>query len=170
MLPAIAPDWHIAQANIAIPHEPIDSPALADFVALLDPVNALADRAPGFVWRLQTEEGDATSIRPFDDERIIVNMSVWESIEALWGFVYDGSHLEVMRRRREWFTKLAEAHLALWWVPAGSIPTVEEMSDRVEQLRAHGPTPYAFTFKLRFPPPSAFSRDEIVDERDPCPA
>ncbi len=97
-------DWHVAQVNIGIPVEPLDTPALEGFVAMLEPVNALADSAPGFVWRLQTEEGDATSIRAFDDDRMIINMSVWESIEALWEFVYDGRHLEVMRRRREWFT------------------------------------------------------------------
>ena len=136
---------------------------------MLDPVNAVADETPGFVWRLQTEDGDATSIRPFDNEGVIVNMSVWESVEALWRFVYDGSHLEVMRRRREWFTRLAEAHLALWWIPAGSIPTVEDIRDRVEHLRAHGPTPYVFTFKRRFPSPSASFPRAIVDDRDPCP-
>jgi hypothetical protein len=95
---------------------------------------------------------------------------VWESIEALWRFVYDGRHLEVMRRRREWFTRLAEAHLVLWWIPAGSIPTLTEMRERVEYLREHGPTPHAFTFKRHFPPPSALERGEIVDDRDPCPA
>ena len=91
--------------NIALPREPLDSPALAEFVANLEPVNALADAAPGFVWRLQDDSGDATSIQAFDDDRLIINMSVWESIEALWSFVYDGGHLEVMRRRREWMTK-----------------------------------------------------------------
>ena len=166
----IARNWHIAQVNIAIPREPLDTPALADFVAQLEPVNALADQSRGFVWRLQTEEGDATSIRAFDDERILVNASIWESIEALWRFVYDGRHLEVMRRRREWFTRMAEAHLALWWVPAGSIPTLTEIRDRVDHLRTHGPTPFAFTFKRHFPPPSAGSQEPIVDERDACPA
>jgi hypothetical protein len=166
----IAQDWHIAQANIGITKEPLDSPALAEFVAQLEPVNALADESAGFVWRLQTEEGDATAIRAFDDERILVNASVWESIEALWRFVYDGRHLEVMRRRREWFTRLAEAHLVLWWVPAGAIPTLADIRERVEHLRTHGPTPYAFTFKRHFPPPSARERREIVDDRDPCPA
>jgi hypothetical protein len=130
----------------------------------------LADGSPGFVWRLQTDEGDATTIRPFEDERILVNMSVWESMESLWRFVYDGRHLEVMRRRREWFTRLAETHLALWWIPAGSIPTAADIRERVEHLRVHGPTPYAFTFKRHFPPPSDSFRDEIIDERDPCPA
>ena len=132
-------DWHVAQVNIGIPVEPLDTPALAGFVALLEPVNALADSAPGFVWRLQTEDGDATSIRAFDDDRMIINMSVWESIEALWNFVYDGDHLKAMRRRREWFTRLAESHMALWWVPAGELPTVADSELRVARLRAEGP-------------------------------
>jgi hypothetical protein len=148
----------IAQVNIALPREPLDSPALADFVANLEPVNALADAAPGFVWRLQDESGDATSIQAFDDERLIINMSVWESIEALWTFVYDGGHLEVMRRRREWMTRLAESHMALWWVPEGHTPTIEEARERLEHLRAHGPTERAFTFKKRVP------------DREPCAA
>ena len=149
------PGWHLAQVNIALPHEPLDTPALAGFVAELEPVNALANAAPGFVWRLQTDEGDATSIKAFGDERLLVNMSVWESIEALWAFVYAGGHLAVMRRRREWFSRLAESHQALWWVPAGHLPTVEEAEERLARLRAEGPTPYAFTFKARF---SATSR------------
>jgi hypothetical protein len=146
---------HLAQVNIALPREPLDSPALAEFVANLEPVNALADSAPGFVWRLEDESGDATSIRAFDDERLIINMSVWESIEALWAFVYDGGHLEVMRRRREWMTKLAESHQVLWWITAGTIPTPAEARERLERLRADGPTPYAFTFKQRYPAPGA---------------
>ena len=140
-------DRHVAQVNIALPRQALDSPALAEFVANLEPVNALADAAPGFVWRLQDESGDATAIQAFDDERLIINMSVWESVEALWDFVYDGGHLEVMRRRREWMTKLAEMHMALWWVPAGHIPTIEEAKDRLDHLREHGPTADAFTFK-----------------------
>jgi len=141
---------HLAQVNVAIPREPIDSPALAEFVELLEPVNALADSSPGFVWRLQDESGDATSIRPFEDERILVNMSVWNSVDALWSFVYAGRHLDVMRRRREWFTRLAEAHMALWWIPAGELPSLDDARERVEHLRAHGPTPHAFTFKRCF--------------------
>jgi hypothetical protein len=163
--------WHIAQVNIAIPHEPIDSPALADFVANLEPVNAVADAAPGFVWRLQDESGDATAIRPFDDERLLINMSVWESIESLWDFVYDGRHLAVMRRRREWFVRLAESHMALWWTPAGEIPTTRDAELRIDHLRAYGPTPQAFDFKHRFGPPEATaSAEPIVDDREPCPA
>jgi len=151
----VSAGWHVAQVNIALPREPLDSPALADFVANLEPVNALADVARGFVWRLADETGDATSIRAFDDERLIINMSVWASIEALREFVYSGGHLDVMRRRREWMTRIAETYLALWWLPAGELPTIGDARRRLDHLRAHGPTPYAFTFKRRFPPPAS---------------
>ena len=163
--------WHVAQVNIALPIEPLDSPTLAGFVALLEPVNALADSAPGFVWRLQTDEGDATAIRAFGDDRLIVNMSVWESIESLWAYVYDGGHLAAMRRRREWFTRMAESHLVLWWVRAGELPTVADAEERLDRLHAEGPTPYAFTFKRRFgPPPVAAGAEAEIDDRDPCTA
>jgi hypothetical protein len=163
--------FRVAQVNIAFPREPVDSPALAEFAANLEPVNALADAAPGFVWRLQDSSGDATSIRAFDDERLIINMSVWESIETLWRFVYDGRHLEIMRRRREWFTRIAESHLALWWIPAGEIPAIADAEARVDHLRARGPTPFAFTFKQRLAAPNVErSSEPIVDDRGPCPA
>jgi hypothetical protein len=161
-------DWQIAQVNIALPREPLDTPALADFVAELEPVNALADSAPGFVWRLQDESGDATSIQAFDDERLIINMSVWESIENLWRFVYDSRHLEVMRRRREWMVKLAETHMALWWVPAGHLPGTDEARERIDHLRGHGPTPHAFSFKQRYPVPGAGDPEPSFDDREPC--
>jgi hypothetical protein len=160
--------WRIAQVNIALPREPLDTPALADFVAELEPVNALADSAPGFVWRLQDESGDATSIQAFDDERLIINMSVWESVEDLWRFVYDSRHLEVMRRRREWMIKLAESHMALWWIPAGHLPGTEEARERLDHLRAHGPTPHAFGFKQRYPPPGSGIHEPSFDDREPC--
>ncbi len=142
--------FHLVQVNVAVPREPLDSPALAEFVANLEPVNALADRSPGFVWRLADESSDATSIRAFEDERMIINMSVWESVEALWAFVYVGRHLEVMRRRREWMTRIADTYMALWWLPAGEIPTPAQARERLDHLRAHGPTPWAFTFKRRY--------------------
>ncbi|HSH59144.1 MAG TPA: DUF3291 domain-containing protein [Acidimicrobiales bacterium] len=143
---------HLAQCNIARLREPLDSPRLADFVAALGPVNSLADRAEGFVWRLQTEEGDATGIRAFDDDMLIVNLSVWESIDALASFTYSGDHLAVMRRRREWFERMAESHLVLWWIPAGSLPTVEGARSRLDLLRAVGPSRDAFTLRARFNP------------------
>ena len=148
----------LAQVNIGRLRAPLDSPMLADFVAGLDPVNALADVAPGFVWRLQTEEGNATGVRAFDWDAagsagVIVNMSVWESVEALAAFVYSDAHRQVLRRRREWFAKMAEAYAALWWIPGGSIPATDQAEDRVRYLRAYGPTPYAFTLRAHFPPP-----------------
>jgi Domain of unknown function (DUF3291) len=161
-------DWHLAQVNVGIPRGPMDSATMAGFVARLDAVNALADGAPGFVWRLQDEGGNATAISVFDDPGLIVNMSVWESVEALWDFVYDGRHLEVMRRRREWFTRMAEAFMCLWWVPAGEIPTVGDAEDRLTRLRAEGPTPYAFTFKQRFEPPTDPSSTGNGSRQDPA--
>lgn len=156
---------HVAQVNIARARAPIDSPLLADFRAMLDPINALADRSPGFVWRLQTEDGDATGIRGFGDDRIIVNMSVWESIDHLADFVYRSAHIEVMRRRREWFERIS-LHAALWWVPAGHEPSVAEAEERLAHLRRHGPTPHAFTFKQRFSP----TDELVVDDELGCPA
>ncbi|RSN45439.1 DUF3291 domain-containing protein [Actinomadura sp. WAC 06369] len=144
------PRYHLAQFNVATMRFPLDDPRMAEFVEMLDPVNALADTAPGFVWRL-VEDGqpDATRMRPAGDD-VIVTFSVWESAEALWDFVYRSGHLESMRRRREWFLRHAEAHLVLWWVPAGHVPTVEEGMERLALLRAEGPSPRAFTFASPF--------------------
>lgn len=142
------PAHHLAQLNIALPREPLDAPLLAEFVAALDPVNAAADARPGFVWRLQDEAGNATGIRAFGDDRLIVNLSVWESLEALRDFVYaDPAHLAVLRQRRAWFERMAESHLVLWWVPAGELPTVADAEERLDLLRTLGPSPEAFTFR-----------------------
>jgi heme-degrading monooxygenase HmoA len=163
------PTYHLAQLNIGRIRGPMDSPIMADFVARLDAVNALADAAPGFVWRLQTEDGNATAIRPYDDDRIAVNMSVWESADALHAFVYRGDHIEVMRRRREWFERMEDAYVVLWWVPAGHRPSVAEAVARLEALRRDGPTPHAFTFRRLFPAPN--DADAAARELpDACPA
>jgi len=147
----------------------MDAPVMADFRAALDPINALADQATGFVWRLQTDEGDATAIRAYEDERMIVNMSVWESLTALRAFVYTSGHTSVMRQRARWFEKL-ETYLVLWWVPVGHEPTIEEATQRLEHLKRHGPTAYAFTFRANFPAPDAGpAAAPIADEID-CPA
>ena len=143
---------HIAQVNVARALEPLDAPLLRDFVAALAPVNALADAAPGFVWRLQTDDGDATSVRIDPDPRVIVNLSVWASIEALWAFVYGSAHVGVMQRRRTWFERPVESHLAMWWVPVGATPGVEEAMQRLALHRRHGPSPRAFDFKHPFAP------------------
>ena len=160
---------HLAQLNVARFKLPLDDPRMSGFVEALDPINAVADGAPGFVWRLQTEEGNATSIHAFEDDLMLVNMSVWESVEALADFVYRSGHLDVMRRRRQWATRMVEAHMCLWWLPARAIPTVEEAIVRLDHLREHGPTPRAFTFKKRFSPDEAVVASP-EDERWFCPA
>lgn len=141
----------LAQVNIARLKAPLDSPQLKDFVAALDPVNADADAADGFVWRLQGDGGDATDVAVFGDDWLIINMSVWRDTNALTAFMYQGRHREMLARRREWFERIEEAMVALWWVPAGHRPTVAEAEARLLHLRANGPTPYAFTLRTSFP-------------------
>jgi hypothetical protein len=162
-------DWQLAQVNIGRLRAPVDDPLITEFVAGLDRINALADRAPGFVWRLQTEDGNATAVRPVaDDELLAINMSVWESVEALADFVYRSGHVTFMRRRREWFERFATSYLALWWIPAGATPTVAEAMDRLAHLDRHGPTAAAFTFKHRFAPPPGGRSILPGDTRDEC--
>ncbi len=145
---------HLAQLNIGRIRAPLDSPQLADFVAALPEINALAEESPGFVWRLITPDGaDATTFRPYDDDMIIVNASVWESLEALRRYVFDTLHVTYLRRRREWFEQLGEAYTVLWWVPIGHQPTVAEAVERLELLRAKGSSPQAFTFRDPYPVP-----------------
>lgn len=164
-------DYQLAQLNVGRLRAPLDSPDLADFVANLGPINSLADSAPGFVWRLQTEDGNATAVRVFDDDMLLVNMSVWESLEALANFVYKSPHRDVMTRRREWFNRTVEPYVVLWWVEAGHIPTTAEAKERLFYLRTTGPTPYAFTFRSPYPFPgeSAAPRTDAT-ELWSCPA
>lgn len=151
--------FHLAQLNIGRLRAPLDTPLLEGFVSALEPINALADEAPGFVWRLQTEEGDATALRPFEGEdMLLVNMSVWESLDTLSDFVYRSDHRPVMAQRRQWFERMSDAFQVLWWVPAGHIPSVEEAKERLMVLREKGPSPEAFTFRRSFPPP-----DEVME-------
>ena len=151
---------HLAQINIGHPRGAMDSAEMAGFVAELEPLNALADTAPGFIWRMQySPDGNATSIPGFVADAgpsgIIINMSVWESVDALADYVLRSRHVEVMRRRREWFHRMADAFTALWWVPAGHRPTVAEAEERVAALRSLGPTPLAFTLGKAFAAPEA---------------
>jgi heme-degrading monooxygenase HmoA len=163
--------FQLAQLNIGRAVAPVDSAQLADFVAALAPINALADRAPGFVWRFQTDEGNATALRPYEDDRIMVNFSVWENAETLHAFVYQTVHAKVMARRREWFEKMTDPFMVLWWVPAGHRPTIEEAIARLETLRTLGETAEAFTFKRLFPPPGEVSQESADGLRpDACPA
>lgn len=139
--------FHLAQINVARALAPLDSPQLAGFVARLDDINALADRSPGFVWRLQSDSGNATDIQVSDDPQLIVNMSVWRDLDALFAYVYRSDHLQVMAQRRQWFEKPAGAFMALWWLPAGTLPTADEGMERIALLDRQGATPQAFTFK-----------------------
>jgi hypothetical protein len=146
--------FHVAQLNIARLIEPLESPRLAGFVELLPVVNGLADAAPGFVWRLVDEDGgDATHLRPFGPD-YIVNLTVWESVDALREFVYRSGHIEPLRRRREWFHVADQPYAVLWWVPAGHIPTVDEAAHRLARLREAGPGPDAFTLREPYPAPA----------------
>ena len=146
-------EWHLAQINIARMRAPIDDPIMADFVAQLQPINALAEQSPGFVWRLQSDNGDATSIKIYDDDMIIINLTVWESPEALRGYVYKSAHSGPMRDRRRWFEKFDGPYYALWWIPAGHVPDPQEGKGRLEYLREHGDSEHAFSFKHIFPKP-----------------
>jgi len=147
--------YELAQLNIGIIKGTMDSPVMADFAANLERINALAERSSGFVWRLQTDAGDATALRPFEDENMLVNMSVWRDAESLSTYVYGSAHVELTRRRREWFERMREAFLVLWWVPKGHRPSVVEALAKLEVLRARGPSAEAFTFRHAFPAPDA---------------
>ncbi len=145
-------EYHLAQCNIATMRGDADDPVMAGFFARLDELNAIADAAPGFVWRLQTDDGDATAIRAFDNPRILFNLSLWESVEALEEYVYRSDHLSAVQRRTAWFERPSRAPLVLWWVPAGHVPDVEEAKGRLETLWQHGPGGSAFNFRQRFGP------------------
>jgi len=145
--------YHLAQINIGRLVAPIDDPKIAGFVSQLEPVNVLADKSPGFVWRLQSSSGNATDIVYSDDPTILVNMSVWESLEALRDYVYRSDHMKVLRDRAKWFQKMDKPFYCLWWVPAGHIPTVAEGRERLEYYQKHGATPFSFWFSQRFPQP-----------------
>ena len=159
---------HLAQLNVGLLRAPLDDPAIDDFRLNLAPINTLAEVSPGFVWRLQDEGGDATGIKPFGDELEIINLTVWESIDALAEFTYRSGHVELLRRRREFFETPTRPIVCLWWIPEGTIPTVDDAIARLEHLRAQGPTPSAFTFRQRFEPGDDEAR--LGPERDTCPA
>lgn len=147
--------YHLAQVNIARARAPMDHPLMQGFVEQLAPINALAEASPGFVWRLQTEEGDATSVQAFDDPQIIVNLSLWESLEALRDYVYAGPHLALLKQRKAWMEKLPGPTLALWWLPAGRLPSLEDARQALRSLTEQGPSPAAFGFARPFAAPSA---------------
>jgi hypothetical protein len=150
--------FHLAQINIGRLVAPLDDPRISSFLAQLDAINALAEQSSGFVWRLQSDSGNATDVAYNDDPFVIVNMSVWESIEALRDFTYRSHHVEVLKDRAQWFEKAAKPHYCLWWIPAGHVPTVAEGRERLTQYQELGPTPDSFWFSRPFPVPA---EDEV---------
>lgn len=162
--------YHIAQVNIGRVRASLEDEIMQGFVSRLDEINALADTAPGFVWRLKSDVGPSSYLRPYEDERLLVNMSVWESVEALKEFTYRTVHAELLRGRHDWFEKFEGAYLALWWVPAGHIPSVDEMKKRLAHLEEHGPSQFAFTFKTVQPPDESFLASLDWSIFQPCPA
>jgi uncharacterized protein DUF3291 len=161
------PAWHLAQLNVGRLRAPLESPEIDGFRAALGAINALADADPALVWRLQTEAGNATDIRPTDDDLFLINLSVWRSIEALRAFTYASDHVQVLRQRRSWFEQLAAAHMVLWWIPASHIPTIDEALDRLERLRRDGPTADAFNFRMPFAQEGGARGEGLVDADSP---
>lgn len=146
-------DYHLAQVNIAHMIAELDDPIMSGFVARLDEINRLAEKSQGFVWRFQTQAGDSIYLRPYSDNSILFNMSVWESIDDLRDYVYASAHLELLKSKGNWFSKPDRPHLALWWIKKGDTPSVAEAMKRLQHLREHGPSPVAFTFANAYPKP-----------------
>lgn len=144
--------FHLAQVNIARMLASIDSPIMADFVNNLDRINEIAERSDGFIWRLKGEDNNATALRVFEDDFLIINMSVWKSIEALHNFTYRSGHVEIFKRKKEWFSAMSEMHMVLWYVPEGHEPSADNAKHRLRYLNERGETPYAFTFKSKYTP------------------
>ena len=163
--------YYLAQVNIGRVRGSMEDPVMAGFASRLDELNALADRNPGFVWRLQTPAGNATYFRPYpNDDTILINMSVWESIATLRQYVYKTVHAELLKQREEWFEKLSGVYMALWWVPQGHRPGIDEATKRLAHLEKHGPTQFAFTFKTTFEPDEDFQQGINWSSFVPCPA
>ena len=160
----MANDFHLAQVNIATGLGLPDDPVMEGFMTQIEALNALADSMPGFVWRLQTDDGDATAIQAFNNPRILFNLTIWESIEALENYVYKTDHASAVKDRLQWFERPTKAPFAMWWIPAGHIPTVEEAKERLETLWENGPTANAFTFRQRF-----LTTGEALDHRRSTP-
>jgi len=161
-------EYQLAQVNVARMISDLDDPAMAGFASRLDEVNTLADYSEGFVWRFRVGDGDATYLRPFDDARILFNLSVWESLEDLKGYVYSSSHLELLQSKAKWFAKLGEPHMALWWIEKGRLPSVEEALEKLSVIRANGPSRDAFTFADPYPrPDAAHDRPGTAEARNP---
>jgi len=147
-------DYQLAQLNIGFAKDSADSELLADFAAQLDPVNEAAEQSPGFIWRLKGDNNNATGFNAFDEENMLINISVWESVEHLQGFMYSEIHMNVWKDKARWFEVMDSANVVLWWIKADAYPTIDEALERLSHLSTHGPTVHAFTFKETYPKPS----------------
>lgn len=148
-------NWHLAVVNIAKPKHPLDSPEMAEFMDNLERINTIGDTSPGAVWRYEDESGAATDTRIFDDPNMLINYTIWESVGSLKNYVYSGDHLDFFKRRALWFQEVVDLpSLVMWWIPAGTIPGIEQTREKVEYLKDNGPTADAFTFAKRFDPPT----------------
>lgn len=154
--------YHLAQMSISKAKAPLDDPMMSEFVSQLPVINAIADKAQGFVWRLQTVEGNSTAVRAYEDPSILMNMSVWESVETLLNFVYRGPHAGPYKNARQWFDRIEGHSTVLWWIPAGELPTVRDGVERMQKINAEGPTADAFNFQQSFPPPINHDQFEVA--------
>jgi hypothetical protein len=147
-------NYQIAEINIArMKGVNINDPIMKEFVDNLDSVNALAENSVGFVWRLKDDTNNATNLNPYNDEQVIINVSVWESIETLETYVYKTVHTDFLKRRREWFQAFGKVYTAIWWIPKGHFPTIQEAVDRLDYLQKNGATEYVFDFRKKYSPP-----------------
>jgi hypothetical protein len=162
--------FQIAEVNIGRVRASLEDESMQGFVSRLDEINALAEVSPGFVWRLKSDVGPSSYLKPYDDERILVNLSVWESVEALKDYTYRTVHAELLRDRKSWFEKFEGVYLAMWWVPAGHMPSVDEAKQRLAHLEERGPSQFAFTFKSVVPPDESFLEKLDWSIFAPCPA
>ncbi|MFV9551155.1 DUF3291 domain-containing protein [Algibacter sp. PT7-4] len=153
--------YNLAQVNIAKPLAPMDNPIMQDFVNNLDKINAIADAAEGFIWRLKDEDkNEATSV--FQDDLLIINMSVWENLESLFNYTYKSGHIDVFKRKKEWFSKMKMMHMAFWYIPEGYTPSFQDAKNRLDYLNTHGDTPYAFSFKSKFTFKDALNYKQLI--------
>ena len=154
-------NFNLAQVNIAKRLAPMDDPIMQDFVNNVEKINAIADVSDGFIWRMQDEDKDL-GVAVFKDDSILINISVWKDLESLFNYTYNSGHIEVFKRKKEWFSKIKMMHMAFWYVPEGYEPTFQDAKNRLDYLNNHGDTPYAFSFKSKFSSQDSLNYNPIL--------
>jgi hypothetical protein len=152
---------HLAQVNIAKKLAPLDDPIMQDFINNVDKMNAIADSSPGFIWRMKDEDKDLGA-QVFQDDSLVINISVWEDLDLLFNYTYNSGHIEVFKRKKEWFSKMKMMHMAFWYVPEGYEPSFQDAKDRLDYLNIHGDSPYAFTFKSKFTVEESLNYKQLI--------